>query len=138
MDEVNKDRAYFEKSGGGITASGGEALLQVDFVTDFLKACRKIGLSTAIDTCGQYPSRVLEQVLPWADLVLFDLKEIDPEKHRRFTGIPNTRILENLRLVRDFIKSHPYPRELWIRTPIIPGATADKENIRGIGRWIAD
>lgn len=134
--EVDKDRSYFEKSGGGITASGGEAALQVDFVSAFLAGCRDRGLSTALDTCGQYPRTFLERLLPHTDLILFDIKEIDPERHRAYTGLDNRTILDNLLYLRDWMKSHPRPGQLWIRTPIIPGATARTENIRGIGRFI--
>jgi len=70
-------------------------------------------------------------------LVMFDMKLMDAETHRRFTGHSNKRIIDNLRFVADYIASHVYPRELWIRTPVIPGATATQENINGIGRFIA-
>ena len=135
--EVEKDRAYFEKSGGGITASGGEAALQVDFVSAFLNRCRDRGLSTALDTCGHYSQKFLDKLLPGADLILFDIKEIDPVRHQAYTGFGNQIILDNLLYIRDWMKSHSVPGALWIRTPIIPGTTATAENIRGIGRFIA-
>ena len=137
VTEVAKDRAYFERSGGGITASGGEAALQADFVAAFLEKCRETGLSTAVDTCGYYPGEVLEKILPHADLVLFDLKEIDPVRHQEFTGHGNSLILENAIRVRDFMQTHPVPESLWVRTPIIPGATDTEANLRGIGRFMA-
>jgi pyruvate formate lyase activating enzyme len=70
-------------------------------------------------------------------MVLFDLKLMDPEDHKRFTGHGNARILDNLRRVADYMLSHLHPRQLWIRTPIIPGATASAENITAIGKWIS-
>ena len=136
-DEVAKDRVYFEKSGGGVTASGGEATMQADFVAAFFKACRQRGLATALDTCGQCSKKDLQKILPHADMVLFDIKEIDPERHKAFTGRSNEKILENLILVRDWMAARPRPRELWVRTPIIPEATAADDNIKGIGRFIA-
>ncbi|MFH1138800.1 MAG: glycyl-radical enzyme activating protein [Pseudomonadota bacterium] len=132
--EVAKDRAYFEQSGGGVTASGGEATMQADFLAAFLRACRERELRTALDTCGQTSREALAQVLPWVDLVLYDLKEIDPERHRRFTGHSNRVILENLLFIAARVGRKP---ELWIRTPIIPGATDNRENIRGLGEFIS-
>jgi pyruvate formate lyase activating enzyme len=138
VKEVVKDRTYYETSGGGVTASGGEPLAQPDFVAAFLERLRAAGISTALDTCGQAPRRSLEKVLPHADLVMFDLKEIDPGKHRTFTGQGNERILDALRLVRDHISSQAPETRLWVRTPLIPGATATRENLLGLGTFIAD
>lgn len=137
LDEVEKDRAYFESSGGGITASGGDPTMQVNFVEAFLQGCRGRGLHTAIDTCGLCAQKALDTLLPHADLVLYDLKMMDPELHERFTGHHNKRILENILHIRDYIKSHKASPELWIRTPLIPDATANDENILAIGRFIA-
>lgn len=137
VNEVVKDRAYFETSGGGVTVSGGEPVLQAPFVAPFLKALRRKGLHTALDTCGGATREALDQVLPYAAMVLFDVKLIDPEDHRRFTGQDNRRILENLVHVAEYVKSHVHPAALWIRTPVIPGATDHAENIAGIGEFIA-
>jgi len=135
--EVIKDRAYFEKSGGGVTLGGGEPTLQLQFNKALLFKLKDLGLHTALDTCGMCSKGALEELLPVSDLVLFDLKEIDPHKHREFTGSPNSKILDNLLFVRDHMKSGGGPGELWIRTPIIPDATATAENVRGIGRFLA-
>lgn len=137
IHEVIKDKSYFEKSGGGITLSGGEPTLQADFAAPLLQKLRGKGIHTALDTCGLCSKNNLERLLPYSSLVLFDVKEIDPERHLNFTGSKNDTILENLIFTADFIKSHIYPQSLWIRTPIIPGATATKENIKGIGRFIS-
>ena len=136
-NEVVKDRAYFEKSGGGVSASGGEATMQAGFVAAFLKGLRQRGIHTAMDTSGQCTKTTLERLLPHVDLLLYDIKEIDPGRHKTFTGHSNERIVENLVHVRDFMRAHGSPGELWIRTPIIPDATAREENIRGIGAFIA-
>jgi len=137
FQEIIKDRAYFKTSGGGVTLGGGEPTLQALFCCVLLKKLKEAGIHTALDTCGMCSPEALEGLLPYTDLLLFDLKEIDPKKHERFTGIRNDRILKNLTRVRDFMESSGHPKELWIRTPIIPDATVTDENIRGIGKFIA-
>jgi len=137
VNEVIKDRAYFETSDGGITISGGEPTMQPEFGSAFLKALREKGIHTALDTCGQCSRESLDHMLPYAAMVLFDLKLIDPVKHKQFTGHDNHKILDNLKYMAEYIRSHVYPSELWIRTPIIPNATADFDNIYGIGQYIA-
>ena len=136
VDEVEKDRAYFETSGGGITVSGGEPTMQAAFVSAFLKGCKERGIHTALDTCGQCSEEALHMILFHTDMVLFDLKESDPERHRAFTGNSNRKILESLIHLRDYIKAHGTPKELWIRTPIIPDATVRDDNIGDLGRFI--
>ncbi len=138
VHEVLKDKAYFEKSGGGITVSGGEPTLQADFVAEFLKKMKENGIHTALDTCGLAPSSAFEKVLPHTDLLLYDLKEIDSEKHRKFTGSTNEKILNNLLIISEWMKMHGKPGDLWIRTPIIPDATATEENIAGIGKFLVE
>lgn len=135
LAELVKDRVYYEKSGGGVTLSGGEPLLQVHFVFNLLKALKQEGIHTAIDTCGLCPASALEKVLPLTDMVLFDIKEIDPVWHRELTGQDNRRILENLLLLRDYIQAHP-GITLWIRTPLVPGATASRKTIESIGGYL--
>ncbi|MBI5115079.1 glycyl-radical enzyme activating protein [Candidatus Poribacteria bacterium] len=135
--EVVKDRAYFEKSGGGVTVSGGEPTVQAKFVEDFLMRLQKAGIHTALDTCGMCSRDVLDRILFHVDMVLFDIKEIDADKHRQFTGKPNEKILENLVRVSEHMLICSQPDHLWVRTPIIPGATAREDNIRGIGKFIA-
>jgi len=134
--EVLKDKAYFQKSGGGVTLSGGEPTMQPLFAKELLSTLKQGGIHTALDTCGQCPSETLDTLLPHTDLVLYDLKEINANKHKEFTGVSNARILENLILIGRFMKEHSLPCELWIRTPLIPGCTASEENLRGIGTFI--
>jgi pyruvate formate lyase activating enzyme len=138
LDEVEKDRAYFEASGGGVTVSGGEPALQAPFVAAFLTGCRQRGLHTALDTCGFCAPGALERILPATDLVLYDLKEIDPERHRKFTGQSNERIFANLLLIRDRMRAQGRPARLWLRTPVIPRMTARQDNIAGLGRFVAE
>ncbi len=135
--EVIKDKAYFEKSGGGITVSGGEPGMQAEFIGMFLKSIREKGIHTALDTCGLCSTKALEQLLPYASIVLYDLKEIQTEKHKLFTGEYNDKILDNLLYIAEYIRSHVYPATLWIRTPMIPDMTAREENIFMIGNFIA-
>ena len=91
LREVVKDKAYFQKSGGGVTLSGGEPTMQPLFTRELLAACQRSGLHTALDTCGQCSWETLEALLPHTDMIMYDLKEIDPDKHKKFTGISNTR-----------------------------------------------
>ncbi|MFH2129958.1 MAG: glycyl-radical enzyme activating protein [bacterium] len=137
VSEVIKDKAYFDRSGGGITISGGEPTLQSDFAAGFLRALKNRGIQTALDTCGLCSRKALESILPFTTMVLFDLKILDPVKHQKLTGSSNEKILSNLLFTADFIKSHVHPKTLWIRTPIIPGATDSEENIHAIGQYIA-
>lgn len=135
--EVAKDRSYFETSGGGITVSGGEPALQPAFVAAFLQRCRSLGLHTALDTCGMCSASALETLAGCADLVLYDVKEIDAERHTRFTGQSNAKILSNLVDLGERMRRNSRPAELWIRTPLIPGSTGTDENIRGIGAFLS-
>ncbi|MBC2713401.1 MAG: glycyl-radical enzyme activating protein [Desulfosarcina sp.] len=138
VHEVLKDRAYFASSGGGVTAGGGEPGLQAPFLAAFLRTLKQESIHTAVDTCGCFSGRSLDDFLPFTDLVLYDLKEIDPNRHRMFTGCANARILDNLQTIRARMAAGASPGELWIRTPVIPDATATEANIAGIGHWIAD
>jgi len=134
--EVMKDKVYFQKSGGGVTLSGGEPTMQPLFTKELLSAFQQSGLHTALDTCGQCSWETLESLLPYTDMVMYDLKEIDPDKHKKFTGISNTRILENLIALGRSMKERGLPGELWIRTPLIPDCTTTEQNIKGIGVFI--
>jgi pyruvate formate lyase activating enzyme len=136
--EVTKDKAYFDTSGGGVTISGGEPALQSTFAGKFLKALKGRGIQTAFDTCGFYPQKLLERILRYSTVVLFDLKVINSAEHQRLTGHSNETILSNLVYISEFMKTHVHPKTLWIRTPIIPGATDSDENIRDIGRFLSE
>jgi len=137
LAELLKDRAYYEKSGGGVTFSGGEPAFQPDFAEALLRALKEQGISTALDTCGLCSSHTLDRLLPYTDTLLFDLKLMDPRLHTEFTGVSNTTILENLQHIRDYIHNQARSLVLWIRTPLIPGATDPEENLSAIGRHLA-
>jgi pyruvate formate lyase activating enzyme len=138
VDDLVKDRVFFEKSGGGVTLSGGEPLMQADFSAVLLQTIKEVGMNTAIDTCGLCSISALDKVLPYTDVVLFDLKEMDSEKHRALTGQNNQRILENLLYIREYIVNSAPEKLLWIRTPLIPAATATRDNVARIGAFIAE
>lgn len=135
-DELVKDRAFFEKSNGGVTASGGEPTMQPVFVANLFRKLQSSGINTALDTCGLCSQHTLEMMLPHTDLVLFDLKHFDSAKHRQLTGQDNQIIFKNLLFIRDYIKDTVPSLRLWIRTPLIPGATATRENLIEIGSFL--
>jgi pyruvate formate lyase activating enzyme len=130
LAEVLKDRTFYSTSGGGITLSGGEPLMQHAFLREFAPLCRADGLHVALDTCGCGQPEWLDEGIPWVDLVLFDLKLIDPDEHQRSTGVPLDGILANL----DRVVSAGLP--IWVRTPIIPGFTDAEANLRGIAAYV--
>jgi pyruvate formate lyase activating enzyme len=134
--EINKDKVYYTQSKGGITISGGEPTIQSDFILKFLKMCQENNIHTALDTCGYAPEHIYEKLLPYVDLVLFDIKEIDSEKHQRFTNISNDLILKNAIWIAKYLNKNN--KQLWVRTPIIPNYTASEENIKGIGNFIVN
>ncbi|QEE16873.1 glycyl-radical enzyme activating protein [Promethearchaeum syntrophicum] len=132
---VEKDAAYYLNSkDGGITVSGGESALQAEFVSKFLQKCKEKGFHTALDTCGFVSKKNLEKIIPYVDLILYDLKEMDPSKHKEFTGQSNEIILENALWILNKIERTN--KKMWVRTPIIPEFTASNENIHEIGRFI--
>jgi len=119
--ELERDLPYFDRSGGGVTLSGGEPLGQAEFVEALLATCRKRELHTAIDTCGATEPARIEMAGRLADLILYDLKHLDGAAHADWTGSGNTRILENLALL-DSLNV-----EVWIRIPVIPGVNDSPE-----------
>lgn len=138
FDEVMQDYVYFEKSDGGVTLSGGEALLQYEFLSDFLKKLKSENVNTAIDTCGMCSQEAFKEVLPYTDLFLYDIKLMDDELHKKYTGHSNKQILKNIIYLADMIRKEKKSTALWIRTPIIPNATDSVENITAIGEFIAN
>lgn len=128
--EILSDARYYEKSGGGVTFSGGECLLQPDFLLALLKLCRENGISTAIDTAGNVPYDVLQQMLPYTDLFLYDIKAVTPALHKVYTGVSNERILSNYkRLLADGAR-------LFVRVPMIAEIHADKGEFSEILRFL--
>ena len=134
--EVLKDRNYFGTE-GGITASGGECLLQAGFVTKFFRRLQEEGIHTALDTAGMVRQEVFEGILPYTNLVLLDLKIYERRKHQKYTHVDNETILKNARYIAEYCALHPETK-LWIRTPVIPHITDSDENILYIGKFIAE
>jgi pyruvate formate lyase activating enzyme len=130
LAEIQKDTIFYETSGGGVTLSGGEPLAQAEFVAELCKICHEAGLHVTLDTCGAAAWAGYETLLPAVDLVLYDLKIHDPNRHRAATGVSNASILANARR----LAGAGVP--LWIRTPLIPGYTADEENINALAVFI--
>ncbi|MDD5127362.1 MAG: glycyl-radical enzyme activating protein [Dehalococcoidales bacterium] len=130
LKEVLRDEALYRNSGGGMTVSGGEPLLQPEFVTELCRRAKEKGIHTALDTCGYAPWAVMEKVLKYIDLVLFDVKHMDPAKHKKFTGVDNKLILSNLK------KTVPMVRT-WIRIPLIPGFNDSEDEVKEIAEFSA-
>lgn len=132
MERVLKDVPFYERSGGGVTLSGGECLDQPDFALALLKACKERGINTAVDTAGDVDYGRIAEVLPYTDLFLYDLKSMDERLHKTVIGVPNERILENARRVaRD-------GGTLQVRIPIIPLFNDSKASFEAFGRFIVD
>jgi pyruvate formate lyase activating enzyme len=130
VDIINKDRSYYENSGGGLTISGGEALLQIDFTVELLKAAKEQGINTCLDTSGFSTWKILKRTVPYVDLYLYDIKYMDSRKHRKYTGVPNETILQNIKILA------ASGAKLQIRFPIIPGYTDDEINLQATGEFI--
>jgi pyruvate formate lyase activating enzyme len=131
MSEIEKDMPFYLRSGGGVTFSGGEPTLQEDILLPLLKACKARYIATAVETCGYVTDRAkLDRLLEYIDLFLYDIKCIDSEKHRRFTGIANELILENARYIASSGKS------MIIRVPVVPGLNDSTEEMTAIGGFV--
>ena len=115
FDELRKDTLFYQSSGGGVTLSGGEAILQTAFALELLTLCRQAGFHTALETNGSVPWAALETFLPLVDLFLYDFKHWDSDGHRQYTGVGNERVLANLRQLAG------RGATIWLRCPIIPG-----------------
>lgn len=129
--EIERDRAYYRHSGGGVTFSGGEPMLQKEFLKELLVKSRALGFHCAVDTAGNVPWEWLEEILPTTDLFLYDVKAFDAEIHRRATGVSNRRILENLARLAGSGKP------IWIRIPVIPGVNDTPEEMSQIAAYLA-
>jgi pyruvate formate lyase activating enzyme len=126
MIEIEKDRSFYEHSGGGVTLSGGEAMMQIDFVEQLIKACKDSGISVVIDTCGYAPSENFLRIVNNVDLFLYDIKLMDPDLHVRYTGQDNVLILKNLQLLSD------QGAKIDLRLPLIEGVNTSDEEIQSV------
>jgi pyruvate formate lyase activating enzyme len=131
VEEVLRDRPFYETSKGGVTLSGGEPLLQFDFAYAILERCREEGLHTAIETAAHFPWERVAAILPVTDLVMMDVKLMDAARHKACTGVSNERILRNAeRLGRE-------AKELIVRTPIIPGVNDNEADVSAIAEFVS-
>ena len=160
LEVLESDRLYFDESGGGVTFSGGEPFSQPDFLRELLVGCRNRELGTVVDTCGHVPPEVFREVAVLADALLVDLKLIDEARHRAFTGVSNTWILENLRWLGEPAEGREEggveggraergkggrregPRTgrpaVTVRIPLLPGVNDDEENLRASASFLAN
>jgi pyruvate formate lyase activating enzyme len=132
LDEICKDRVFYDQSGGGVTFSGGEPLIEPDFLEAVLDGCRAEGLHVAVDTCGHVPPDVIRRIAPRVHLFLYDLKLMDPARHREFTGASNELILGNLRALAGDGAS------VVVRIPVIPGVNDDEGNIQQVAHFLGE
>lgn len=130
--EMLRDRAFFERSGGGCTFSGGEPLMQADFVTACARRLKDEGIHLAIETCGYALWEEAKSVFELMDCILYDVKHMDPEKHRRLTGVDNKLILENAG------KAAALGRKMILRAPVIGGLNDEPENITALASFAAE
>ena len=129
LGKVAQDRPYYKRSGGGITLSGGECMCQPEFAKALLYSAKEIGINTAIETTGGVDSKIVREIIPYADTVLMDIKHINSEKHKKFTGRDNKIILENSKIIASSNS------DLMIRVPVIPTFNDTKEEIEAIVKF---
>ena len=126
LTEVLRDKAFYENSGGGVTFSGGECMLQPDFLGEILRSCKEKGVHTAVDTAGHIPWESFEKILPDTDLFLYDIKSMDSGIHKKYTGVGNERILTNL------AKLLQANAAVWVRVPVVPSVNDTPEEMEKI------
>jgi pyruvate formate lyase activating enzyme len=131
LEEIEKDRAFYEESGGGVTFSGGEPLQQPDFLNAVLNECKERGIHTTVDTCGFARYDVIDEMRDKVDLFLYDIKTMDNRKHKKYTGASNERILKNLQKLAES------GSRIVISLPIIPTINSDDKNITRIAEFIS-
>jgi len=131
MREIEKDEVFFFHSGGGVTLSGGEALVQAEFVAEIFRRCHHLGIRTTLESSLHAAPEAIELVLPHLDLLYADLKHMDSERHAEWTGLDNELILANLRTV----SGHRHAPALIVRMPVVPSVNDDDENLRSFGRF---
>jgi pyruvate formate lyase activating enzyme len=129
--EVLKDVRFYENSGGGVTLSGGEPAAQPEFALSILRSCKEAGLHTVLDTCGYVPWSTMKKLLRYTDLVFFDIKTIEPRKHREATGRSNRLILENAKRIARY-------KPIRVRVPLVPNFNNSLEDVREIARFVKE
>ena len=132
MERVRRDKPFFKTSGGGITISGGECLCQPEFLLSLLKQCKEEEVHTAVDTTGFVPWSIIEPILPYTDLFLYDIKNMDSNLHKQGTGVPNELILENAK------KIAAAGGKLVIRVPVMPMYNDSVEMFDKLGKFVVE
>lgn len=130
--KIKADKTFYEASGGGVTFSGGECMLQPELLTTLLKMSHDEGIHTAVDTAGNLPFEAFERVLPYTDLFLYDMKCFDRKRHIDGTGVPNDLILENLKKLAEV------GADIIIRIPVIPGFNDDEEEAGRMAHFLSE
>ena len=130
LTEILADKLFYDTSGGGATFSGGECMLYPDFLAELLQKCKENGVSTAVDTAGHVPFTHFERVLPFTDMFLYDIKCMDTDTHKAYTGVGNELILENL------AKLLARGARVWIRVPVIVGVNDHEQEMRAMAEFL--
>lgn len=136
--QLVREETLLKAMKGGVTFSGGEPALQAKFVVGLAERLKNRGIHLALDTCGYAPWTNYEMLLPYMDLILYDIKEMDAQKHIAFTGHDNQLIHDNLIKMCRYIQANALPVRIWIRTPLIPDYTATGDNVKAIGRFLSE
>jgi len=132
LEILDKEKIFFNQSDGGVTFSGGEPMMQFEFLRDAMKACKVNGYHTALDTSGYSSYENFKSIIPYTDLFLFDIKHLDESKHIEFTGVSNTGILDNYRFLLESGK------DLMVRIPVIPGFNDDADHLEKLKQFLSD
>jgi pyruvate formate lyase activating enzyme len=129
---LDKEKIFFQQSGGGVTFSGGEPMIQLEFLREALKTFHAIGIHTAVDTSGYCPEAGFREIMPYTDLFLFDIKHLSEKKHLEYTGVSNRLILKNFRMLLESGK------ELMVRFPVIPGINDDPDHLKELKKFLIE
>ncbi len=132
LEILERERIFFRYSGGGVTFSGGEPVMQFDFLKEALKACKTNGYHTAVDTAGYSSAENFKALIPFTDLFLFDIKHLDEKVHMKYTGVSNAGILDNFRILLDS------GRDIMIRIPVVPGFNDDEDHLNRLRLFISE
>lgn len=137
VQRVLPDQPFFDASGGGVTLSGGEPMLFMEFSSALLKRLKSFSIHTLIETCGFFEiNKFMELIYPYVDAIYYDLKIMDSAKHERYCGLPNEKILNNFKLLVEKTKGRG--KVFLVRTPLIPGITDSEENLKAIARFLKE
>lgn len=132
MREIEKDRLFYDESGGGVTFTGGEPLMQPVFLEALLRECRRVDIHTAVDTTGYADPGIIRSIAPYTSLFLYDIKFMDPQKHLKYTGVSNELVLKNL------VTLSGEGAAISVRVPVIPGINDDDKEMTAIAAFVAD